>query len=351
MKSTGGDAPKRSAAPRRKVAGPKRSPVDAGPATTSPADAPERERVGRYRIGAVANATGISTHTLRVWERRYDAFALSRTGGGVRLYSDADVARLRVLKQLLDRGHAIGQIARLPDAELARLLMEGGLPLSQPTAAPLAMGAGPASIREAFLEAVRTFDLASAERILLGAVAASEPRPLILELLPPLFEEIGRRWSTGEFHIAHEHAASGLLRNALGAVLKTWRPAPDAGTLVATTLSGELHEFGALLTALLGAAHGWNAVYLGPNLPAEEIAFAARQSRARAVLVSLVHAEGASELRRFRGQLALLQEGLPAGVELVAGGAAASRLLAAPGRATVLPDLTTFDAWLTARRR
>ena len=198
---------------------------------------------------------------------------------------------------------------------------------------------------------MRTFDLASAERILLGAVAASEPRPLVLELLPPLFDEIGRRWSTGEFHIAHEHAASGLLRNALGALLRTWRPAPGAGTLVATTLSGELHEFGALLTALLAAAHGWNAVYLGPNLPAEEIAFAATQSHARAVLVSLVYVEGAAELRRFRGQLALLQEGLPAGVELVAGGAAASRLSASLGRATVLPDLTTFDAWLTARRR
>ncbi len=308
----------------------------------------ERDRVGRYRIGAVAKATGISTHTLRVWERRYQAFALSRTEGGVRLYSDADVARLRTLKQLLERGHAIGQVAPLPDEELGHLLAEGGLQTPQP--APAAPTGDFESVRQSFLEAVRAFDLAHAERILQGAVAGNDPGRLVLEVLPPLFEEIGRRWAAGEFNVAHEHAASALLRNALGGLLRAPRATTEVGTVVTATLPGELHEFGALLVALLAAAHGWNAVYLGPNLPAEEILLAVSRSHARAVLISMVYLGTRAAARRFGSELERLRAGLPSGVELIGGGAAAPELEAFLGGATVLPDLEALDAWFTRRR-
>ncbi len=311
--------------------------------------ASERERVGCYRIGAVSSATGISTHTLRVWERRYDVLSLSRTEGGVRLYSEADVARLRRLKQLLERGFAIGQIARLPDEELERLLAQGGLPI--PPEAPAQDAEAFPALRFRFLEAVRVFDLPEAERILLGAVGGIEPRRLVLELLPPLFEEVGLRWARGEFHVAHEHAASALLRNTLGALLRTSQSTPGAPTVVSTTLSGELHEFGALLTALLATALGWNTAYLGPNLPAEEILLAVNRSKARAVLLSLVYVENSAAARRFADELAKLKTGLPPGVELLAGGAAAPQLKDSLRGMKVMQELAALEAWLTTQRR
>jgi DNA-binding transcriptional MerR regulator len=66
-----------------------------------------------YRIGAVSRLTGVPADTLRVWERRYAVVEPSRTEGGSRLYSQEDVARLSLIKRLVDAGHAIGTVANL----------------------------------------------------------------------------------------------------------------------------------------------------------------------------------------------------------------------------------------------
>lgn len=71
-----------------------------------------------YSIGAVARLTGISTHTLRIWERRYSAVVADRTDSGRRVYSKADIEKLALLKSLSDNGSSIGQIANLSTQEL-----------------------------------------------------------------------------------------------------------------------------------------------------------------------------------------------------------------------------------------
>ena len=64
-----------------------------------------------YGIGAVAKLTGLSDHTIRVWERRYQAVVASRAPNGRRVYTTADVEKLNLLKLLTDRGLSIGRIA------------------------------------------------------------------------------------------------------------------------------------------------------------------------------------------------------------------------------------------------
>lgn len=75
-----------------------------------------------YRIGAVARLTGISPVTLRIWERRYQLIEPARSSGGGRLYSQEDVARLTLIRQLLDQGDAIGSVADLDLQELQERL-------------------------------------------------------------------------------------------------------------------------------------------------------------------------------------------------------------------------------------
>ncbi len=66
-----------------------------------------------YRSGAVARLTGIPVQTLRVWERRYQIVGPRQSATGQRLYAPEEVARLALIKQLVDSGHAIGSIATL----------------------------------------------------------------------------------------------------------------------------------------------------------------------------------------------------------------------------------------------
>lgn len=80
------------------------------------------EQLPKYRIGTVVQITGLTADTIRAWERRYETVAPSRTSGGTRLYSDADVSRLQLMRALTEAGHPIGSIAGLADAELRRQL-------------------------------------------------------------------------------------------------------------------------------------------------------------------------------------------------------------------------------------
>lgn len=75
-----------------------------------------------YRSGVAARMAGLPVETLRVWERRYGLSDTSRSDSGQRLYSAAQVRRLGLLKQLVDQGHPIGQLAGLPGDELEQLI-------------------------------------------------------------------------------------------------------------------------------------------------------------------------------------------------------------------------------------
>lgn len=72
------------------------------------------EEEATFGINTVSRMTGIPVDTLRMWERRYDAVVPQRSSDNKRRYTAADVARLRVFKNLVDLGHSIGSVARLP---------------------------------------------------------------------------------------------------------------------------------------------------------------------------------------------------------------------------------------------
>lgn len=298
-------------------------------------------REPRYRIGAVARATGINPDTLRMWERRYKSLIPARSDAGGRLYSDADIAHLRLLKQLIDRGHAIGRLVLLSEAELEEVLARhDGLGVVAP--APV-MENEP--LREQFLTAVSTFDVARAQQLLARASLALPPAQLVNEILVPILQDVGKRWASGQLKISHEHTASTLLRSLVGGLLATYSSRSAGPTVVVTTPAGELHEFGALLTALLAAAAGWHVLYLGPNLPATEILDTVERSHADVLALSVVTTEAPDA----SADLATLVERLPASVALVAGGEATALYPALTGRARVFQGLDEFNAWLHER--
>ena len=85
-----------------------------------------------FRIGAVAKLAGIPVSTLRIWELRHQAFSPSKTTGQHRLYSQDDVLKARLLKQLSRDGHLVSAIANLDASALGRLHNPAGLPAEPP---------------------------------------------------------------------------------------------------------------------------------------------------------------------------------------------------------------------------
>ena len=283
----------------------------------------------RHPIQVVVRRTGVSQDLLRAWERRYAAVAPGRTPGSHRLYSDADIHRLGLIREALDGGRRIGQVAPLPTDELAALVesdrREAFAAVRPPLPRP-ASGAIPEDLRtrrvDDCLDAIRNLDAARLEGALDEARLALSLPHLLEGVIGPLLEGIGEAWRRGELRPYHEHMASAVLRSFLTAVRGTYLAAPSAPLLLVALPAGQHHELSALMAALAGAAEGWRVTYLGPDLPADDIAAAARQSGARAVALGIVFPADDPDLP---AQLDRLRRG--AGPELpilVFGGAAAA---------------------------
>lgn len=281
---------------------------------------PRTETTPRHPIRVVTRRTGLSPSVLRAWERRYGAVTPGRSEGGQRLYSDADVKRLTLLVRATEAGRSIGQVAALGDAELDALVREDAEIAPPPSMMPRSVGGGGGEdVVQAAMAAVDGMDAARLEKVLMRAALVLEPEALVDGVIVPVLSNIGMRWSHGRLGPANEHLASGVIRKFLDWLISAIEVPGDAPILLCATPRGQRHELGALLGGVVGAGAGWRCVFLGPDLPAEEIAKAAHRVGARAVALSALHPLEDPELPRELSTLATL---LPPGTRLLAGGPA-----------------------------
>lgn len=290
----------------------------------------------KYRVGMVAKMTGLSTHTLRMWEKRYAAVLPHRTEAGGRLYTDADVARLRLLRTLVESGHSIGGIAKLDDLDLRHMAAAFPAPSSQhPTSNHLP------ELRGRVMTAIEQLRVEEAEHLLSRAALSTEPVEFLERIVSPILVEVGDRWESGDLRIAHEHACSAIMRGLLFSLMRLYPAADASRRVVVATPAEEDHELGALMVAMLAAMHGWSVLYLGPNLPADEIAYAVRNSEAELLLLSITNlAEAAS-----RAEIAAVDTAVPERVKILAGGRAAA--VPSGSRVEIQRDLAVTAAMLS----
>src|ERR1051325_10259037 len=67
---------------------------------------------GLLRIGELSRRSGVSPELLRAWERRYELLTPSRSEGGLRLYSESDLERVRAMQRPLPPRVAAADAAR-----------------------------------------------------------------------------------------------------------------------------------------------------------------------------------------------------------------------------------------------
>lgn len=290
-----------------------------------------------HPIQVVARRTGLSADVIRAWEKRYQVVAPVRSATGRRVYSDADIERLRLLSRATISGRTIGQVAGLSPAALATLvrtdfatslrrpavdsISTDGAAASGETRATSAVAENPALEHVAScLDAVERFDVVDLDSALRRGSLALSAESFLDSLVVPFWNVLAEGVSSGKLRTAHEHLALAALRRALNRVVDTAVSAVAQPDLVVTTPLGQPQELGALLVAAVAAADGWRPIYVGPGLPAEAIAETAARLGAQAVTLSL---DTATSDRVVPRELRRLRELLPVGIELIVEGTAA----------------------------
>lgn len=266
-----------------------------------------------YHIAAVARMTGLSADAIRAWERRYRIVEPERDRAGLRLYSDEDVARLRLARAATALGHPIRDVAQMSNGEIERLTAAGA------QKADVTHGA----IVEKLLGAIRKGDADAAADLLASAALLLPARSLALDVLAPVLREAGAQWERGRMAVWQEHLLSGLVRKTASAIARSRQ---GGAAMLFATPPFELHEFGISLAGMIAASQGNKAISLGSAVPADELAYAVRGLEARIVVVGMTwHAVPPPRAAAYVKEL---DERLRGSIEIWLGGALGAEVAA-----------------------
>jgi len=278
----------------------------------------------KYPIKVVSQMTGLSLHVIRAWEKRYNVVEPGRTNTNRRLYSEEDIQKLKLLNDALHQGHSIGGVASLSVKELKALLSSNNNNDNKPITTALPSGEIVERIFSEAIDAIKTYNANKLESILLNASAKLTQPILIEEVIIPLVYKVGELWHSGEIRVANEHIGSSVIRSFLFNVLESYSANDSSPIIVSATPRGQEHELGALIAGVVAASAGWKVIYLGANLPAEEVSAVVNHLEARVVALSIVYPNDDPILPR---ELRKIKQTLPRGTSIIAGGRAADGYL------------------------
>ncbi|MBV8635854.1 MAG: MerR family transcriptional regulator [Burkholderiaceae bacterium] len=303
----------------------------------------EKEKPGPVgqSISDVERDTGVAKETLRVWERRYGFPVPIRDAYGQRVYAAEDLAKLRMIKRLIDLGHRPGKIVGLDPAELAELAR------ARNDAHRKSLG------RESELQTC--IGLCGSHRIedlrfkLTELMLQMGLHAFVVDFLADLNVMVGEAWAAGRIAVFEEHlyteSVQVVMRQAIASIPQK-REGELAPRVLLTTLPQERHGLGLLMVEALAALEGAACISLGVQTPVEDIARAARQHRTDIVALSFSLSmrpnqvlDGLRELRAM----------LPENIDIWAGGSATVLKKRPPDGAKVL-QLTSVAAELKAWR-
>jgi DNA-binding transcriptional MerR regulator len=215
-----------------------------------------------YSIKDLERITGIKAHTIRIWEKRYGIVEPDRTESNIRLYCDVEVKKLMNVAILLKHGYKISRVAELDAVELSRKVMEVSLVTN-----------GHDSQIENLVVAMIEMDEAKFEKLLNNSIMKEGFEKAVFNVLYPLFEKIGVLWQAGSINPAHEHFITNLVKQKIYVAIDSI-PVPtgnDTPKFLLYLPEWEMHELGLLVYDYLIKSRGFKVIYLGQNVPEEDV--------------------------------------------------------------------------------
>jgi len=303
----------------------------------------ENQSESLLTIGELSKRTGITTHTLRIWEKRYGSPESIRLPSGHRRYLPQEIERLRAVARTIKLGFRASKVVGGTLEELHNLM---GFESKRSSKVPL-------STQPDFLENqydskiaqwidwISEYDEENLNFEMHREWGVQGPLSFITNLAAPLIKQIGNSWESGDLTVAQEHFASEILSNFLGNRWRRQNERKPGQIAILATLPDESHLLGLQMCAVVLSTTDWKIISLGLDTPEEEIINTVNQCGAPLLCVSVSGWYGAS---RAKPILWRLRKQLSQKTDVVAGGGGAPHNLEG---IRVMDDFNQFYKWLT----
>lgn len=216
-----------------------------------------------FSIKDLENLSGIKAHTIRIWEKRYNALEPMRTDSNIRYYDITNLQKLLNIVLLHDYGYKISKISKLSEKEIPELVKQI---TTDKTAKNHAINS--------FKMAMMNFDQSLFFKTYDNLLSEKTFREVFYEVFIPLMNEIGLLWQTNTISPSHEHFITNLFKQKIQVnteKVQILEPIKDDRVFVLFLPLNEIHEIGLMYLNYEVLLQGYRCIYLGENIPIDSL--------------------------------------------------------------------------------
>ena len=216
--------------------------------------------MAEYKIKDLENLTGIKSHTIRIWEKRYRILSPDRTDTKIRTYSDSELTHLLTVSMLNRNGIKISKIAKLSQEDMNKLLWD------------IKVNKEPEYSMDKLLLSLVSLDEELFKETLTNLLESEGLEKTFTDHLIPFLDRIGIMWLIGSVNPAQEHFMSNLIRQKIiSEIDKQEIPVSTEKSVLMYLPEHEWHEMSLLFYHFLLRSKGVPTFYLGQSLPYESL--------------------------------------------------------------------------------
>ena len=290
----------------------------------------------RYSIKDLEKYSGIKAHTIRMWEQRYEVLTPHRTDSNIRYYDEGQLKRLLNISLLLSKGYKISKVSELDEeefnAQVKRFHSE-----SLDTSNDAAIATKVNGLILSMLE----LDENRFEKIFNTSLIKRGFEKTILEVVYPFLQRIGLMWRTGEVTCAQEHFITNLIRQKVVVAIDAIPMASgDAEKFLLFLPESEFNELVILLSTYLIKNKGKQCVYLGQDIPFNDVIQVSEITRPHALMTFITEPASREESQDYINRLS---EAFPKKSIIISGNVAFMSELDPPSNVTIVKDLADLN--------
>lgn len=245
-----------------------------------------------FVISQLEQYSGIKSHTIRMWEQRYNALTPNRSKGNTRYYDNSQLRRLLNIVSLSESGYKVSDLARMQDSEINKILAEklsGLKDLNNPNEYYISqlIGAG------------ISYDEQYFEKVLSHCMLKFGIDKTYVEIIYPMISRVGLMWANESLPPAQEHFMSNLIRQKLFTAIDALAPPVKNDKWILFLPENEFHEIGLLYANFIIKRAGANVIYLGSNVPVSTLNSAVNDIKPTNFLFFLVHYDSPEECQSY----------------------------------------------------
>ncbi len=215
-----------------------------------------------FTIKDLENISGIKAHTIRIWEKRYNLLEPKRTDTNIRYYSHENLQKILNVVLLTKNGYKISRIAKMSEEEM----------LLQSREVAFGSNTNDDAINN-FKLAMFQFDKALFDKTYNKLLLKKHFEKIVKDVFIPFLNHIGLLWQTDTILPAHEHFVSNLIAQKIHSNIELIEPIVNKSnkTYVLFLPENEIHDLGLLYLNYELLLKGNKTIYLGQNLPLDNL--------------------------------------------------------------------------------